>query len=212
MKGTNTPSAHTVTALPDTCLMIVRRPGAVTTRWDAEGAPPGKSWCEGKTASHSRARAGPNWSPLGHDQPIEAVDGRSALRPTAVETRLAASWSSIDAGGTRNGDGGFATAPEQRPPGTRGGLCVTASERLQRDTIERHRPPEGEGRRGADSRHGRKSQDGHGECETNLARHFALLFSLMRAAWIAVIGAARLPLLYAGTIHSTGRRQGLTRS
>ena len=58
MKSATTASAHTVTALPDTCLMIVRRPGAATTGWDAEGAPPGKSWREGKTASHSRARAG----------------------------------------------------------------------------------------------------------------------------------------------------------
>jgi hypothetical protein len=94
----------------------------------------------------------------------------------------------------------------------RGRPLRPASERLQRDTVKRHRPPEGESRRGADSRHSRKSQDGHGERETNLARHFALLFLLMRAAldcchWS---GATAAPV--AGTIPSTDRRQGLTRS
>src|SRR5687768_7727824 len=73
MKGTNTASAHTVTALPDTCLMIVRRPGAATTGWDAEGAPPGKSWCEGKTASDSRARAGLQLVPSGSDPEATAA-------------------------------------------------------------------------------------------------------------------------------------------
>jgi hypothetical protein len=65
MKGSTTASTHTVTALPDTCLLIVRRPGPATTGWDAEGVPPGKSWREGKTASHSRARAGLHLVPSG---------------------------------------------------------------------------------------------------------------------------------------------------
>ena len=79
MKSTTTASAHTVTALPDTCLMIVRRPGAATTGWDAEGAPPGKSWREGKTASHSRARAGLQLLPSGSYLAVPLTSGGGLL-------------------------------------------------------------------------------------------------------------------------------------
>jgi hypothetical protein len=87
----------------------------------------------------------------------------------------------------------------------RGRPLRPASERLQWDIVESHCPPEaGEGRRGADSRHRRKSQDGRGECETNLARHFALLFSA-HASGVGLLSSERRDCRSCRPVRSTAR-------